>query len=495
MPAVRHDCAMPAPCSPRMLPDMKIPLLARFAVVGGIAFALLLPIALIEGKIHERRLLADSVESQFAAETSGPQMVAGPFLALTCEETFVEERQVMRAGKAETVSERKTTVCPTAYFAPRTLRVAGQMPVETRHRGIYNIRLFRAALGVNGEIEWPRPTAPNGLNSRTWKRAYLVIAVRDPRGVRKVESKHGTLMRDSHGLDFESRFAIREDLGPYASREPASTLPFDYRIELIGTSRFEIAPVGDSTDIRLASDWPHPSFTGAWTPDSRDITRQGFLASWRMTHLATGGQPAWDAQAREGKLMDSARASGVALFDPINVYALSYRATQYAFLFVLFTFAAIALTELVAGVRLHPMQYLLTGLALAVFFLLLIALSEHIAFHLAYGSAAGACLGLIVFYLRHPLGAARRAATLGALLAALYAALFVILKSEDHALLLGSMMVFAVLAMAMVLTRKLDWAALSARMVSLRDPAAGAVGDVRQDASRTADFSAPDVVA
>src|SRR3954464_5215849 len=100
MPAVRHDCAMPAPCSPRMLPDMKIPLLARFAIVGAIAFALLLPIALIEGKIHERHLLADSVGSQFAAETSGPQMVAGPFLALTCEETFVEERQVMRAGKA-----------------------------------------------------------------------------------------------------------------------------------------------------------------------------------------------------------------------------------------------------------------------------------------------------------------------------------------------------------------------------------------------------------
>jgi inner membrane protein len=272
-------------------------------------------------------------------------------------------------------------------------------------------------------------------------------------------------------------------------------VPFEYRVELIGTSRFDVVPVGDATEIRIESDWPHPSFTGAWTPDRRDVTRHGFLASWRTTHVATGGQPAWDAQAREGKLMDPARASGVALFDPINVYALSYRATQYAFLFILFTFAAIALTELVAGIRIHPMHYLLTGLALAVFFLLLIALSEHIAFHYAYLSAASACLPLIAFYLRHPLGTFLRATLLTSVLAALYGALFVILKSEDHALLLGSGLVFFVLALAMILTRKLDWAALSARMVSQRDPSAGGVGGVRHDVSHPADFPAPDVVA
>ena len=474
---------------------MKIPLLARFAIVGGIALALLAPIALIEGKINERSRLAASVEAQFASETAGAQMVAGPFLALTCEESFVEERQVMRAGKAETISERKAGPCPTAYFAPRTLRVQGRMPVESRHRGIYPIRLFQASLQLNGEIEWPRPAMPNGANPRTWKRAMLVTAVRDPRGVKRVESSRGALTRDSQGLDFESRFAIREDLGAYAPREAGAVVPFEYRIDLIGTSRLDIVPVGDATDIRLESNWPHPSFTGAWTPDRRDVTRYGFLASWRTTHVATGGQPAWDAQARDGKLMDPNRASGVALFDPINVYALSYRATQYAFLFVLFTFAAIALTELVAGIRLHPMQYLLTGLALAVFFLLLIALSEHIEFRYAYLSAAAACVALIAFYLRHALGTFLRDALLTAVLATLYGALFVILESEDHALLLGSGLVFLVLALAMVLTRKLDWAALSARMVSLRDPNVAGVGGVRHDASMPADSPAPDVVA
>jgi inner membrane protein len=475
---------------------MKIPLLGRIAIVGAIALVLLLPIALIEGKINERRLLADSVEAQFAAETSGPQMIAGPMLALTCEETYVAEREVKRGGKEETISETKTMACPTAYFTPSVLRIAGHVPVEARHRGIYTIRLFRASLDLNGEIEWPKPATPNGINPRVYKHAYLVTAVRDARGVKRAESTAGALIHDASGTDFApSQFAIREDLGEYRSRDAGSTLPFAYKLQLIGTSRLDIAPVGDATDIRLASNWPHPSFAGGWSPDERDVTREGFLATWRTTHLATGGRTAWEAQARDGKLFDSTRAAGVVLFDPVNVYSLSYRATQYAFLFVLFTFAAIALVEVVGGVKLHPMQYLLTGLALAVFFLLLIALSEHVAFGIAYGSAATACVLLVAFYLRHGLGTRLRAAGLGALLAVLYGALFVILKSEDHALLMGSVLVFGVLAIAMIATRKVDWAEVSARMVSLRDPNGGGVGEVRQEPSSSADSPAPGLVA
>lgn len=455
---------------------MNIPIIGRTLIVAGVAFLVLLPIALIQGKIHERRVRADAVEAQFAAETSGPQMLAGPLLALTCEETYVEERQVMRAGKAETVAERKTMACPTAYFAPRVLRVAGHVPVETRHRGIYKIRVFRAALDVNGEIEWPREASWNGLNPRVWKHAYLVTAVRDARGVKDVQSALAAVMREGQGLD--SQFAIKEDLGEYKSREAGSKLAFGYKMQLVGTSRLEIAPVGDTSEIRITSNWPHPSFSGGWMPDERDITRQGFVATWRVSHLATGGQAMWEKQAREGKLTDPARSAGVTLYDPVNVYSLSYRATEYAFLFVLFTFAAIALTEVVAGVRLHPIQYALVGMALAVFFLLLIALAEHVAFDLAYLGGAVPCLALIVFYLRHPLGTALRAAAFGAMLAGLYGVLFVLLKSEDHALLMGSLMVFGVLALAMIATRRLDWARVGAVLHGVKRPADSPTPDV-----------------
>jgi inner membrane protein len=232
----------------------------------------------------------------------------------------------------------------------------------------------------------------------------------------------------------------------------------------MGTTSLGIAPVGDTTQIRITSDWPHPSFTGSWAPDERRLTPQGFEARWQVTHHATGGQPAWEREAREGSIFQTHSIAGVALLDPVNAYSLSYRATEYGFLFVLFTFAALALAEALAGIRLHAIQYLLLGSALAVFFLLLLALSEHIAFATAYAAAAAACVALLTFYLRHPLGTARRTAAFFALFAAMYGTLFVLLSSEDHALLMGSLLVFALLAAAMVGTRRIDWSALSRRM-------------------------------
>ena len=429
---------------------MNAPLLARATLVVAVAFLLLIPIHLIQGKIAERRARADAVVAQFAQESSGPQAVAGPLLAFTCEEVYANSEGAFDCG--------------TLYLAPRVLRVKGTLPVEIRWRGIYRIPTYRAELDIEAEYDWPAAAARNGINRRTWKRALLVTAVRDPRGIRGVEPA-GTLLREAAADGPEAAFAIRADLGAWSDRKAGERIAVRTKLHLTGTTRFDVAPVGDASEIRLASSWPHPSFTGAWLPEEREIGRAGFTAAWRTSYLATGGPSRWEKQARAGKLVaDPAALAGLALFDPVNVYALSYRATEYAFLIVLFTFAAIALVEVLAGVRIHPVQYALVGSALAVFFLLLIALSEHVAFDHAYLAAATACLVLVVAYLRHPLGTRRRAATFGVLLAALYGALLMLLKSEDHALLLGSLMVFALLALAMLGTRKVDWHAISMRM-------------------------------
>jgi inner membrane protein len=444
---------------------MRLPILFRTLAIAAVAVAILVPIAMIEGKIAERRARAEGVVAQFAAETSGPQLVVGPLLALTCEESYVAEREVMRDGKAETIAERKTRACPTAFFSPRAFAADANVPVETRHRGIYSIRTFRAALAMSGEIEWPPAPSPDGQNVRTWKQAYLVTYVSDARGIKSIASSVSNEPMAGAGEPGLDAFSIREGLGAWSGRAPGATLPFSYKLGIVGTSHFEIAPVGDRNEIHVASNWPHPSFGSAWSPDERNVSSLGFDAAWRMSSVATGGRAAWDSLARGGKLA-AARAAGVALFDPVNVYTLSYRATQYAFLFVLFTFAALALAEVLAGVRLHPVQYALVGSALAVFFLLLIALSEHIAFVKAYWSAAAACIVLVTFYLRHPLGNARRTALFFAILTALYASLYKVLQSEDNALLLGSLMVFALLAATMVATRRVDWAALTARLAA-----------------------------
>src|SRR5215468_5788590 len=156
---------------------MKSLALLRIVIVALIAAAILFPIELIKGKISERRVRAEQVVQQFASETSRPQVIAGPFLAASCEEAFVEERQVMRAGKAETVSESKTGKCPTVFFPPKVFKAAATMPVESRHRGIYPIRLYHADVQLAGEFEWPQPAVWHGINQRTWKRMYVVVAV------------------------------------------------------------------------------------------------------------------------------------------------------------------------------------------------------------------------------------------------------------------------------------------------------------------------------
>jgi inner membrane protein len=446
---------------------MKFPLLIRAGAIAAVAVAILFPVALVTDKVAERRGRAGEVESSFARETSGPQTVVGPLLALACEETVVEERVVKRSGKDDTVAEQKTRACPTAYFPPRTLDVAARVPVESRHRGIYPIRLYRAALDFAGEFDWPSPPSQEGAVSRRWKGASIVVATGDARGIKGVSPLAwgaDTIVFAAGRNDREPGFSLEAPLGDFGAIAASGPASYRFSMELVGTGHLMLGPVGDTTKIRLSSDWPHPSFMGAFSPDERTVGALGFEAAWKTTHFATGGRSAWQPRFQEGQPMRWEKATGFSLADPVNVYTLSYRATEYGFLFVLFTFAGLALAEVTTGIRLHPVQYALVGSGLAVFFLLLIALAEHIAFGKAYAVAAAACMSLLTYYLRHPLGSLARTATfLGALLV-LYGALYALLRSEDHALLAGSLLVFGVLAAGMVATRRMDWGSIAARL-------------------------------
>lgn len=434
--------------------SMRFPLLSRFLLVAGIAAALLLPLSMIRDKVSERRDRAEAVQKAFADQTSGAQALAGPFLALTCEERYVDERIVHQAnGKPLTVREERLRPCPTRLVLPAELKVAASVPVESRYRGIYPIRLYRATVALSGSFQVPAHPS----EARAWKDAFLVLGISDVRGIKEAAGARAA----GRGLQFipgpfdrHIKSGLHAALGAYDALQ--KTFTFELPLELLGTARLDIAPLGSQNDIRIESSWRHPSFVGAYSPDERQIGPGGFTAGWRVNHLSTGGNAFWLETAAAGQLFSSARLLGVALAEPVNPYSMSFRATEYGFLFVLLTFAAFALVELVWRVRLHLVQYALAGAALAVFFLLLLSLSEHVRFGAAYLVAASACVALLTWYLRHVLA--------GALFAALYGALYVLLQSEDHALLLGSLLVFAVLAAVMLLTRKLDWGALSGRL-------------------------------
>jgi inner membrane protein len=422
---------------------MISPLFVRALLIVFVTILILGAISLIDHKINERAERARQVEETFSKESVGTQAVAGPFLLLTCE----------RRGR-DMVSE-----CQPQVFVPKTLTVKADVPVEARYRGIYPIRLYKATMQLSGQFEWPVAPLQDMNATNTWKHAYLVASVSDPRGIKSL-SIPGNALTDT-------RFAIRQDLGPAGAHKPGDVVPFDFSLTLAGTGNLTLTPIADSNELRVTSTWPHPSFQGHATPEERTVTASGFEAVWRISGQATGGEPAWQMNVSHGSLFQRTRdvfQVGFGIYNPLDVYALSFRATQYAFLFLLFTFSALALTEVLAGVKLHAIQYLLVGSALAVFFLLLIALSEHIAFARAYLAASVACATLLTIYLRHPLGTLPRTAGFFAMFAALYGTLYVLLQSEDHAMLMGSLLVFAVLALTMLTTRRTDWSEVSRRM-------------------------------
>jgi inner membrane protein len=212
--------------------------------------------------------------------------------------------------------------------------------------------------------------------------------------------------------------------------------------------------------VDIASSWPHPQFSGSFSPHERSVDDRGFKASWAVSSLASAAQE----QLRRNLVADAEVESlTVALVDPVDVYTQADRATKYGILFVLLTFVGFALFELIKQLRIHPLQYLLVGLALAIFFLLLISLSEQIAFWQAYLVSAAACIGLQGFYLSGVLRSWKYGLMFSTLLTLLYGALFLLLGSENNALLLGSLLLFGILALIMWITRKIDWYELGKR--------------------------------
>jgi len=259
---------------------------------------------------------------------------------------------------------------------------------------------------------------------------------------------------------------IHAPLPDAAARAIAQRQPLDFRLDLqlVGQERLAIVPLADENTAHLASDWPHPSFGGKFLATRRTVNAQGFEADWSVSSLVSAAR----SQLLQSVYAPNASPSGlesfdVSLIEPLNVYALTKRAVKYGLLFVALVLMAAFMFELFAQLRLHPVQYALVGLSITVFFLLLLALSEKVAFGIAYACGAAASTALLVVYFSAVLRGWKRGLGLGVYVGVLYAALYGLLSSEDNALLLGSLLLFGLLGVLMVGTRKVDWYALSAR--------------------------------
>jgi len=449
---------------------MHNPLLVKAALVAALFVILLAPLRMIGGLVTERQARQQEVAQEIAASGYGKQVFAGPILSFPYVEEYEESVPEEKGYRTETRVERHR-VERTAVFFPASMGLAASGSVETKSRGLFKTRVFNWQAGAHGEfvLDGKFAFARTHEGSRlTVGKPFVSVALADPRGLSAttVFRWNGKPVALGRGTKLE---AI--DGGVHASVpdfDPAKPVRFEYALDfgLRGSESMAVVPLAGSTTVSLASDWPHPSFGGRYLPlPQTKVGPGGFEASWSVSGFAS------PAQAQILEAIDSnkgcaaascAESFQVRFIEPIDIYSLSDRALKYGFLFVGITFGAFFAFEILKRLPIHPAQYALVGLALAIFFLLLIALSEHIAFAAAYAAAAAACIALLGFYLSAVLKSALRGASFAAILGALYAALYGLLISEDNALLLGSLLVFALLAAAMAITRRLDWYALSA---------------------------------
>lgn len=444
---------------------MKKPLLFKLLTIGLLMLLLLVPISMIGSSIEERQRYSESVVQNIAKSSSYSQVITGPVLVIPYIKT--ERIAHLNEQKERVIEERE--VKGKLYFLPELLRIDADMTTELRKLGIYRAHLYHAHNKIDGKFVLP---ANFGLGDKIdayqFQQAYIALGISDIRGIKnsltlqwgqtQFSAEPGSqLPALGNGVHVKLNAV-------YAGNEinAIKTYPFSLTLQLQGTGQFNITPLGKETHLSLKSDWPHPSFIGDYLPVEHSINESGFNARWQTSFFSTNMAElfAHCANKRECGAFEQSQL-GVNLIDPINQYVKSDRAIKYSLLFIALTFAGFFLFEILKRLQVHPIQYALVGLALAFFYLLLISLSEHLGFALAYGISAAACVCLIGFYVSYVLHSIGRALGFTSALALLYALLYGLLSAEDYALLMGSILLFAMLGAFMTLTRKVDWYSLN----------------------------------
>ena len=406
---------------------MKSVLFWKITTLLGLMVVMLIPIAQLMSVIDERSGYRQSVVGQVSESTSGAQRVLGPLIVIP----YVE-REEKKDEKGQTVVQR---VQHYRYLLPESLQVLGAPKVEVRKLGIYQTQVYQGPL--NFKVRFGQPELADLQRANvTLGQPFLLVALSDSRGIKSIsplEIPQPVAFEPGTGVGSLRQDPRTVDAGGAATKEGLNA---DFTLTLAGTSSLSLVPLGRSSELQLQSNWPHPNFLGNFLPDERRVTEQGFSARWRSTWFANNINSAFhydDGIIDEDKLP----AFSASLVEPVDHYQLAERAVKYALLFIGLTFMAFFLFETLTGLRVHPIQYLLVGAALVLFYLILLAFSEHLGFALAYLAASIACSGLIGFYLSAVLRGKLRGALFAASLLLLYGVLYLLLQSEDNALVLG----------------------------------------------------------
>ena len=447
------------------------------AILVGAALAI--PIFMVWFQVYDRRSQSEEATRSITAGWGGPQAITGPVLVIPYRATATET--VIERGQSVT---RSRDVTRELTLAPEVAELSTEVRPEVRRRSIYEAVVYDARIAGAATFAFPRDLERTGVNPAQMDlaRAELRFGISDPRGIgpapRVIANGQQLRLQPGSGSSGGRGFFAWVDAAPLAARPLAVSFTFDLR----GNEALSLAPQAGDTRWKVRSAWPSPSFAGDFLPSARSVTDRGFDATYRIGNLALGRALVSTGDVGSGSLVervpppsryaatspmapDTTSAGGpvqtaqISLIQPVDLYSKVDRSVKYGFLFIGFTFLVLLMFDVIGGVRVSPVEYLLTGAALVLFFVLLLALAEISGFTPAYILAAGAIAGLNTAYSAAVLGSWRRAAFIGGLLVGLYAVLYVLLSLEAYSLLIGSLLLFAALAGVMYATRRIDWGA------------------------------------
>ncbi|MFZ6655230.1 cell envelope integrity protein CreD [Undibacterium sp. TJN19] len=445
----------------------------KTGIVGLLAILIYISLMMIQSTIWERMRYREEAVRSITADSVGEQTILGPVLVIPYTETWEEEEidKTTKVSKIRPMYKNKKY-----YVYPNDLQIKGNIETDQRYRGIHKVLVYSGTHAINGDFIMPDTdeliSKDKSKATITFNEAaYVSFGLSDTRGLRnfpKLEWDGKTYdFRQGSKLSSASQ-GIHAILGNFHENHVPVTVKFKLDLMLDGVEHLSFVPIARNNQVSLSSNWPHPQYGGRFLPSPKGRTRSdnGFGASWNISSLSSNAQQ----QLTQLEYNNSAKAKdatpdgiagidvfSVAFIEPINVYSEADRAVKYGLMFVALTFAAFFLFEVLKQLPIHPVQYMLVGLALAIFFLLLVSLAEKIGFLRAYLVASIACILLIGFYLSYALHNWKRGLGFGLALTMLYGILFGLLQSESNALVMGSLLLFAVLSAFMIVTRKVDW--------------------------------------
>jgi inner membrane protein len=409
-------------------------------IIGFLALVLMIPGVMVKNMMEERQKRSDEAKQSIHRMWSDEQTLIGPVLE-------VPYWAVKKGHRGEVKQSQEYF-----YVLPEQLDVQSELVPEVRRRGIFETVLYVAHLNLNGTF-MIEDLLPKGAQESDvdWEDAKILMSVSDARGVKSAHLKGA----EENTFKTYNRASRRHGLGqvmmsPY-SVKGLKEKDFTITMQLKGSESFRMVPVGESTNVTMQSHWHSPSFLGDFLPDSREISEESFQAEWSVSGLSRGLPQSW---ANESVDLDDAEF-GVRLMMPLGAYSRSLRVVSYALLFVTFTFGAMFCAERMSGVTIHILQYLVAGVAMMVFYVLLLSLAEQVAFALAYATAAGVIVLMLVGYVNAILKRKKLTSALGAMLVLMYGFFYVVLQCEDYALLVGSAGLVIIVGAVMYFTRDL----------------------------------------